>query len=134
MSYQTTEPNVRITAGPWRWSPQIGEAGNCRHEALVWNADGNSVAVLEPKPDPVEGGDNARFIAAAGTAAAKLPEGADPMTVMRLLPEIYGMADWVVGSADLEGDDPNPPDRELLFHLREVLNETRADWLEDETD
>jgi len=115
--------------GPWRFTSQRGEPSRGCYQAQVWDDEGDLLATLEPTPDPVEARDNARFIAAAGTAAAKLPEGTDPMAVMRLLPEIYTIADWVAGSAKLEDEDGDlhPPDRELVYQLRTLLDDTRAD-------
>jgi hypothetical protein len=92
--------------------------------------------MLESKSDPLEADANARFIAAAGTAASKLPEGADPLAVMELLPDIYAVADWAVGSTKFRDEEgkAHPPDRELMVQLRELLNDTRADWLAESDD
>ena len=127
-NYDTDTDATKPTPGPWDWSPQVNQPRAC-HQAQVWDADGDSLAMLEPTPDPVEAGDNARFIAAAGTAASKLPEEYDPMAVMELLPAIFKIADWVVGSAKLEDEDGDlhPPDRELVHQLRDLLNDTRVD-------
>jgi len=128
---QESDPAGQPTPGPWRWSPQVGKPEGC-HQAQVWDGEGDSVAALDPKPNPADAGDDARFIAAAGTAAEKLPYEYDPVAVMRALPEIIRAADWVVGSAKLEDEDGevHPPDRELVFQLRNLLDDTvRADCI-----
>ena len=135
MSYQATGRNVKLTAVPWRWTCQRGEPGSC-YQARVWDAEGDLLAKLEPKPDPVEAGDNARFIAAAGTAASKLPEERDPIAVMKALPDILKMAEWAVRTTKFRDEDgkAHPPDRELMVELRNLLNETRADGLAESDD
>ena len=130
MGMEKDDPKYTNPAfGPWRWTCQMGGSGNCRQEARVWDAEGDLLAKLEPKPDPVEAGDNARFIAAAGTAAAKLPEERDPMAVMNALPDILKMAEWAVRSTKFRDEDgyAHPPDCELMAELRKLLNDTRVD-------
>jgi hypothetical protein len=112
------------TSGPWEWSPQKGEA-------KVWGPDGDVLATVKARLKPGGAYANARLIAAAGTAASKLPEGCDAVALMELLPEIYRVAEWAVGSTKFrdENDTAHPPDREFMVQLRDLLNETREDWL-----
>jgi hypothetical protein len=123
--YDTDTDDTQPTPGPWDWTPQLDTTKVC-YRAQVWDPDGDSLAVLESKPDSLEADANARLIAAAGTAASKLPEGTDPLSVMELLPDIYAVADWTVGSTKFRDEDgkAHPPDREFMVQLRDLLNDT----------
>jgi hypothetical protein len=112
------------TPGQWGCSSQ-GD------EAKVWGPDGDVLATAKSRPQPGEANANARLMAVAGTAVSKLPEGCDPITLLKLLPEIYRVADWAVGSTKFRDEDgiAHPPDREFIVQLRELLNDTREDWL-----
>jgi len=74
--------DAAFASAPWDWSPQQGEPGHC-YQAQVWGADGDAIATIESYPDPQTANDRARLIAAAGTAAGKLPDEYDAVSAIR---------------------------------------------------
>jgi len=77
------------TPGPWDFSAQRGEPGNC-YNAQVWGPDGDNIATIESTAPQFNATANARLIAAAGTAAQEAREmGYDPVAAVEALP------DWI---------------------------------------
>ena len=122
--------DAQPTPGPWDWSPQKGKPGGS-YLAQVWASDGDSLATLESRPNSTEASANARLIAAAGTAASELPDGYDPIEVIKALPDILRAAERAVDSTDFrdEGEDDLcfPPDRSDMTRLRDTLDTARKD-------
>jgi len=75
------------TPGPWDFSAQRGEPGNC-YNAQVWGPDGDNIATIESTAPQFNATANARLIAAAGTAAQEAAEmGYDPVAAVEALPK-----------------------------------------------
>jgi hypothetical protein len=127
MSYQASEPNVKLTDGPWSWTSQMGEPVSC-YRARVWDDEGKLLATLEPTSDPVEAGDTARFIAVAGTLASQLPEGCDPLGTIEALPKmanaLAGVRHYLV-KLEREGE-LGPQQRSLLADVDKALDATET--------
>jgi hypothetical protein len=78
------ETDAEPTRGPWEIDLELG-AG----DSFVWGPDGDAVAILAARPSTEEKKDNARLIAATGTAAQEAREmGYDPQKAVEALPEL----------------------------------------------
>lgn len=112
------------TLGPW----EMDEPGSNRWEILSTGTSRrfNKVAIVyAPKEDGridrEKGIANARFIAAAGTAAHELPGEYDPVAAVEQLPELLRIVQQLENWQSRNGTKPT------LADIHDVLNAARGD-------
>jgi len=102
-----TDAGPGFASAPWK-PERPDESGH----AHVWGSDGDLVATVCDNPVYGETGyDRARLIAAAGTAAGKLPDKYDSVEVIQQIPEIARLIDRLYDETHGEGD----PDLDQSF-------------------